>query len=159
MLWDLITNDEEVYRAFYFGIEGKTYNVINEDGSEYIEQLDPVGFSFSSCWTARTDEFALPTRGAPPDIAEHRAAYNAHIKDGVGSQKFRSFVIDISSIETEYAACENAHRTYWYPLELGFVDIRTGLRDYESRMKAAGIEKVKQVLQEQLDAYLREISQ
>jgi len=159
MLWDLITNDEEVYRAFYFGIEGKTYSVFEEDGIEYIEQLDPVGYPFSSCWSARTNDFALPTYGAPSDILELRASYAAYIQDAVGSQKFRSFVIDISSIETEYAACENAHRTYWFPLELGFVNITTGLKDYENRMKAAGIGTVKQVLQEQLDVYLSEISQ
>jgi len=158
MLWDLITNDEEVFRAFYYGIEGKTYRIFEEDGSKYIEQLDSVGFGFSSCWAARTDEFSLSTYGAPADIGAYRASYNDYIQDGAGSQKFRSFVLDISSIETEYAACENAHRTYWFPLELGFVNITSGLREYESRMKAAGIDKVKQVLQAQLDAYLNVIN-
>ena len=157
MLWDLITNDEEVFRAFYFGIEGRTYRIFEEDGNRYIEQIDPVGFSFSNCWAARTNEFNIPTYGAPPDINTYHNTYHDYIKDGVGSQKFRSFVLDISSIETEYAACENAHRTYWFPLELGFVNITIGLREYESRMKAAGIDKVKQVLQAQLDAYLKEI--
>jgi len=158
MLWDLITNDEEVFRAFYYGIEGKTYRIFEEDGKKYVEQLDPVGFSFSSNWAARTNEFSFPTHGAPDDVDTYRASYDAYIQDGIGSQKFRSFVIDISSIETEYAACENAHRTYWFPLELGFVNINTGLREYENRMKAAGIDKVKQVLQAQLDSYLKEIS-
>ena len=123
-----------------------------------IEVLDQVGFPFSNCWAARTNEFALPTTGAPPDLRAFKASYDAYIKDGVGSQKYRSFTIDTSSIETEYAACQNAHRQYWFPLELALVDIRSGLVEYEERMKAAGIERVREVLQAQLDAYLREIN-
>jgi len=156
MLWDLLTNDEEAYRAFYFGIEGKTYSILNIDGKEYVEQLDPVGFDFSNCWAVMTSEFALAGYGGPPGTDLMRESYRAQIQEGVGTQKYRSFVIDTSSIETEYASCENAHRTYWYPLELGFVDQHSGLRNYESRMKAAGIDRVKSVLQEQLDAYVKD---
>jgi len=156
MLWDLITNDKEIFRAFFYGIEGKSYRIIQQGGTEYIEPLNvPNDYNFSNCWAARTPGLFLPGTGAPPDLNDYKASYDAHIKDGVGAQKFRSFVIDTSSIETEYGACENVHRQYWWPLELGYVDVRTGLREYEDRMKAAGIEKVRQVIQDQLDAYLR----
>jgi len=158
MLWDLITNDQEVWRAFFYGIEGSTYRIVKDGGVDCVEMLDNVGFAFSNCWAARTNEFFLPTVGAPKDLAAYKASYDAYIKDGVGAQKFRSFVLDTSSIETEYSTCQNVHRQYWYPLELGLVDIKTGLKDYEDKMKTAGVDKVKQVLQGQLDAYLREIS-
>jgi len=158
MLWDLITNDEEIYRAFFYGIEGKTYRIVKDNGADCVEQLDPTGFPFSNCWAARTNEFSLPTVGAPQDLKGFKASYDAYIKDGVGSQKFRSFVIDTSSIETEYVTCQNVQSQYWFPLELALVDVKAGLKDYEEKMKAAGIDKVRQVLQGQLDAYLREIS-
>jgi len=158
MLWDLITSDAEVFRAFFYGIEGKSYRIIQQNGVEYVEPLNvPTDYNFSNCWAARTPGLFLPSTGAPPDLDAHKASYDAYIRDGVGAQKFRSFVIDTSSIETEYGACENVHRQYWWPLELGYVNIQTGLREYENRMKAAGIDKVRQVLQEQLDAYLKQI--
>ena len=159
MLWDLITNDEQVFRAFFYGIEGKSYNLIQEGGVTYIDPVIGTGYAFSNCWAARTNEFSLPATGAPPDLRAHKDAYDASIKDGVGSQKFRSFTIDTSSIETEYSACQNAHRQYWFPLELAYVDVSAGLKEYEEKMKAANIEKVRGVLQAQLDAYLQEIRQ
>jgi putative aldouronate transport system substrate-binding protein len=63
-------------------------------------------------------------------------------------------VIDTSSIETEYANCINVHMQYWWPLELAYTDIRAGLREYEQQMKAAGIDRVRAVLQQQLDEYV-----
>jgi len=156
MLWDLITSDQEVYRAFFYGIEGKSYRIIQQGGEEFVEPLNvPTDYNFSNCWAARTPGLFLPSTGAPSDLDAYKASYDAHIKDGIGAQKFRSFVLDTSSIATEYGTCENVHRQYWWPLELGYVDIQTGLREYEERMKAAGIERVKQVIQQQLDAYLR----
>jgi putative aldouronate transport system substrate-binding protein len=157
MLWDLITNDEEVFRAFFYGIEGKSYRIVNEGGIDHVEALNITDYAFSNCWAARTNEFALPTIGAPPELQSYKRSYDAYIKDGVGTQKFRSFTIDTSSIETEYAACQNAHRQYWFPLELAYVDPVRGLQEYKEKMEAAGIEKVRAVLQAQLDAYLKSL--
>ncbi|GHV71521.1 putative ABC transporter substrate binding lipoprotein [Spirochaetia bacterium] len=158
MLWDLITNDEQVFRAFFYGIEGKSYEIIRENGVEYIEGINTTDYAFSNCWAARTNEFALPATGAPADLKGYKASYDAYIKDGVGSQKFRSFTADITSIETEYSACQNVQRQYWFPLELAYVDVKAGLKEYEEKMKAAGIEKVRQTIQAQLDAYIKSVS-
>jgi putative aldouronate transport system substrate-binding protein len=157
MLWELITNDEDVFRAFFYGIEGKSYRIVNQNGAQYVEALNTNDYTFSNCWAARTNDFALPTIGAPSDLQTHKKGYDAYIKDGVGTQKFRSFTIDTSSIETEYAACQNVHRQYWFPLELAYVDTVRGLREYKEKMEAAGIEKVRTVLQAQLDAYLKSL--
>lgn len=87
-------------------------------------------------------------------VPELKKEWDAYIKDGVGSQKYRSFVLDTSSIETEYAACQNVHQQYWWPLELGYTEPVSGLKEYQEKMEAAGIEKVREVLQQQLDAYI-----
>jgi putative aldouronate transport system substrate-binding protein len=154
-LYDLITSDEEVYRAFYYGIPGKSYNIVKVDGQEQVEALGVPEYGFSALWTARTNEFTLPTVGAPPNLRTVKSGFDAKIKDGVNSQKFRSFNLDTSSIETEYAACQNVHQQYWWPLELGYSDPVAGLKEYQDKMKAAGIERVREVIQAQLDAYLK----
>jgi putative aldouronate transport system substrate-binding protein len=155
-LYDIIMSDEEAYRAFYFGIEGTTYNIKEEGGQKYVEQIPGLAgiMEFTRMWAARTPEFFLPTYGAPPTLNQLKRGFDARIKDGVGAQKYRSFVLDISSIETEYANCINAHQQYWWPLELAYVDVRTGLAEYERQMKAAGIDRVRTVLQQQLDTYV-----
>lgn len=149
--YELITSDEEVYRAFYNGIEGVSYNII--DG-QIDTTLDPDNYGQSALWAARTKEFNLPTYGTPDEYKEWTDKFDAYIQDGVGSQAYRSFVIDTTSIETEYAACQNVHQQYWWPLELGYTDAVTGLAEYKSKMEAAGIAKVMEVLQGQLDEYV-----
>jgi putative aldouronate transport system substrate-binding protein len=158
-LYDLIMSDEELFRAFVYGIEGVTYNIREQGGQKYVEQIPGLAgvLEFTRMWCARTPEFYLPGWGAPPDLIPTKRGFDAVIKDGVGAQKYRSFVLDISAVETEYANCVNAHQQYWWPLELAYVDVRTGLAEYERQMKAAGIERVKQVIQQQLDKYISEL--
>jgi putative aldouronate transport system substrate-binding protein len=153
-LYDLITNDETVFRAFFYGIEGKSYEIHNIDGREYVKLLNPEEYAFSNLWAARTKEFNLPLVGAPANLPELKAGFDAVIVEGLGAQKFRSFVVDTSTIETEYATCMSVHQQYWWPLELGYVDPVSGLALYRDRMRAAGIERVRAVLQQQLDEYL-----
>jgi putative aldouronate transport system substrate-binding protein len=152
--YDLITSDKEMYRAFFYGIEGVSYEIQTVDGEEYVKGLNTDRYASSALWAARTKGLTLPTVGAPPNLQEFKDSFDAVIKDGVNSQKFRSFTIDTSSIETEYAACQNVHQQYWWPLELGYVDPVSGLVEYQSKMQAAGIEKIRETLQKQLDAYL-----
>jgi putative aldouronate transport system substrate-binding protein len=151
MFYELLTSEEDVFRALYYGIEGVSYEVY--DGGQF-KLLDTDSYFTSNFWAARTQEFTLDAYGAPAERKEYQAAWNAYIKDGVGSQKFRSLNIDISSIETEYAACQNVQQQYWWPLELGYTDPVSGLEEYKKQMEAAGIEKVRDALQGQLDAYL-----
>ncbi|MDR2608369.1 MAG: ABC transporter substrate-binding protein [Treponema sp.] len=153
-LYELITNDEQVFRAFFYGVEGKSYELVNEGGQYQIRGINADYYGFSNLWAARTNEFVLPVVGAPPDLKQRKAAYDAYIKDGVKSQKYRSLVIDTTSVETEYSACISVHQQYWWPLELGYVDMASGLRDYQDKMTAAGIEKVRAALQNQLDDYV-----
>lgn len=155
-LYDLITNDEEAFRAFFYGIEGTSYEII--DGQ--IRNLDADNYAFSACWAARTTEFNLDSYGAPADLKTFKDGFDEHIKemDGEGTQKYRGFAINTSSIETEYAACQNVHQQYWWPLELGYTDAESGLKDYQAKMEAAGIEKVREVIQGQLDEYIASLA-
>ena len=105
-------------------------------------------------WAARNSQFHLDTAGSPEDLKEWKASFDEKITDGVGCQKYRSFVLDTASIETEYAACQSVHQQYWWPLELGYTDVKTGLAEYQEKMKAAGVDKVKEVLQQQLNEYV-----
>ena len=155
-LYDHIMSDEELFRAFVYGIEGLTYNIHDISGQKYVEMIPGLAgiLEGTRMWAARTPEFFLPQYGAPSGLMEFKRGFDARIRDGVGAQRYRSFNLDISSIETEYANCINAHQQYWWPLELAYVDIRTGLAEYERQMRAAGIERVRQELQRQLDMYI-----
>ena len=155
-LYDLITNDEEAFRAFYYGIEDTSYEII--DGQ--IKNLDADSYAFSACWAARTTEFNLDSYGAPADLKTFKDGFDEYIKEknGEGGAKYAGFAINTSSIETEYAACQNVHQQYWWPLELGYTDAESGLKDYQAKMEAAGIEKVREVIQGQLEEYIASLA-
>ncbi|MCL2138930.1 MAG: ABC transporter substrate-binding protein [Treponema sp.] len=153
-LYDLITSEEDVFRNFFYGIEGKSYEIQIIEGQEYVKALNIEDYAFSNLWAARTKEFTLPLLGSPPELPALKAGYDAVIQDGVNAQKFRSFVIDTSSIETEYSNCISVHQQYWWPLELAYVDTVSGLAEYRDKMLAAGIERIRETLQKQLDEYL-----
>lgn len=149
-VYNYITTDEEAFRAFFYGIEGKSYEIHDNQ----IEMINTDKYAASNLWAARTKDFTLDAYGTPADIQEQKDSYDAQITEGQGAQKFRSFVPDYSSVETEYAACQNVLQQYWWPLELAYTDKEAGLAEYKQKMEAAGIEKIREELQRQLDEYL-----
>lgn len=150
-LYNWITSDEEAFRAFFYGIEGTSY-AIRENNQ--VEMLDIDKYVTSNCFAARTKEFTLDTYGSPAEIRTEKEAYDAAIVEGQGAQKYRSFVPDYSGVATEYAACQNVQQQYWWPLELAYTDKAAGLAEYRKQMEVAGIDKIRAALQEQLDAYV-----
>lgn len=154
-LWELITNDQEVYNAFYYGVEGVTYN-INEKNE--FEILDTDLYSASAMWAARTPEFNLSQVGSADDYDSLRQEFEDSIQAGVGAERFMGFTVDTSSFETELAACNNVWQQYWWPMELGYTDWETALPEYEEKMKAAGIDKVVEEVQKQMDEYMMSLN-
>lgn len=150
-LWDLITSDREVFDAFMYGIQGTSYE-LNDKGE--IKALDEDNYGFSAMWCARTPDLNRQSYGTLDVYKTLTDSFENSISEDNCAEKFAGFTIDTTSIETEYSACQNVHKQYWWPLELGYVNVDTGLAEYQSKMEAAGIEKVKAELQKQLDQFV-----
>jgi len=150
-LWDLITSDQSVYDAFFYGVLGTTYK-LNDKGQYSI--TDSNQYAASNMWAARTPELNRNIAGTPDSYNQWKQSFEKSITADNTAEKYASFTLDTSSIETEYAACMSVHQQYWWPLELGYTDATTGLAEYKQKMEAAGIEKVRAELQKQLDAYV-----
>lgn len=155
-VWDLLTSDQELYDAFMYGIEGTSYS-LNEEGQYTI--IDADNYAVSSMWAARTTGLNRDIAGTPEGYTTWHETFEKQIAENDIWEKYSAFTIDTSSFETEYAACQNVHQQYWWPLELGYTDAETGLAEYKEKMEAAGIEKVKAELQKQLDAYVANMNQ
>jgi ABC-type glycerol-3-phosphate transport system substrate-binding protein len=161
MFWDLATNDEELWRAIFYGIEGRSYRIAEQDGEKLYERIfDANGetvYDFPTLWSLKTSEFDLPQLGTPPEIARQKAYYDTIIKDGEGAQKFQAFMREEDPTDITNMSVNNVNRELFGPLSLGFVDVRTGLASYQQAMRSAGIEKLQQEIQTQLDAYLENL--
>lgn len=152
--WDLLTSDQEVYDAFYYGILGTSYE-LNEEGQYSI--LDTDNYASTNMWAARTTGLDRDLAGTPESYSAWLKNFEERIAENDVWEKYEGLTIDISSIETEYAACQNVHQQYWWPLELGYTDAEKGLEEYKSQMEAAGIQKVMEVFQLQLNEYVADM--
>lgn len=156
-LWNLITTDQEVYDAFYYGVEGTTYE-LNDQGQFTILDMDL--YATSAMWAARTMELNRNGVGVPEEYDTIREGWEETIQPGTGTEKFTGFVLDTSNISTEVAACTNAKQQYGWPLELGYTDdVEASIEQYRQAMKSAGIDRVIEECQKQLDAYIAGLEQ
>lgn len=150
-LWDLITNDRDVFDAFMYGIKDTTYTLNDKD---QYKITDTNKFAVGDMWAARTTALNRDSAGTPDSYSEWKKTFEKNISSDNSAEQYAGFTIDTSQIETEYDACVNVQKQYWWPLELGYTDAGTGLAEYQQKMEAAGIEKVRAELQKQLDAYV-----
>lgn len=149
--WDLVTTDQEVYDALFYGVLGTTYE-LNDEGQ--YTMLDDDLYSTGAMWAARTDGMERDMAGTPAAYQEFKDQFESQITEGQGNEKYAGFVFDTSSLETEIASCTNVYQQYFWPLVLGYTDTETGLAEYQSKMEAAGIDKIVEEAQRQLDEYI-----
>ena len=149
--WNLVTTDQEVYDAFFYGVLGTSYE-LNDEGQFTI--LDPDLYATNAMWAARTFDLNRNQAGVPESYDTVRKEWEDTIKEGKGTERFTGFVFDTTNVTTEIANCQNARQQYGWPLELGYTDPVSGLEEYKTQMKNAGIDKVKEEAQRQLDEYL-----
>lgn len=154
-LWDFLTTNEEAFTLFYYGIEGVSYEL--SDKGE-ITMIDTDNYNTSSMWAVRNSNFLKNSVGTPDDWDSMKAGWDAYIDDNKGAQKYRSFVLDTSTIETEWTTCVNVHQQYWWPLELGYTDAVSGLEEYQKMMEAAGIDTFIAEVQRQINEYVASLN-
>ncbi len=150
-LWELVTSDREVYDAFMYGVKDVTYT-LNDKGQYKI--TDTNKYAVSDMWAGRTTELNRDAVGTPDAYEEWKKTFEKNIASDDSAERYVGFMIDTSKIETEYDACVSVQKQYWWPLELGYTDAKTGLAEYKQKIEAAGIEKVRAELQKQLDDYV-----
>jgi putative aldouronate transport system substrate-binding protein len=158
-VYDLITNDKEIFRALFYGIEGVSYSIEMENGQERIVFPDADNFAISNFWAARTDEFFLQFRGGPTNLNSLKQDWSSRIVDGRGAQKYRALNFDTSAVDTELAAITSAATQYFNPVSIGLEDPATAIPELKRQYEAAGIEKIRQDYQRQLDEYIANYKQ
>ena len=148
-LWNLITTDQEVYDAFMYGVLDVTYTLQDDQ----FDITDKDLYSEGAMWAARTNELNRNPVGTPEEFDIMKGEFEKTIAANNTAEKYSAFVFDTSTVETELAACNNVWQQYWWPLELAYTDRETGLAEYAEKMKAAGLDKIMEEAQRQLDEY------
>ncbi len=150
MVYDLIRNDEELYRLLNYGLEGVQYIV--EDGvmkrpEGYDEARDQF---YSDYWGGRMDEFQLPSETVWPGIGEVYARYDKIRK----TYPYGRFVFDKAPVEAELAAISDVTSQLAPAIAFGKAgDPVAAIEDLRMRLKLVGFDTVMVEIQRQLDEY------
>ncbi len=146
-LIELLNTDKYLYNLLVYGIEGKNYTKTGENSIEkstenpYSQPAWAIGNTFNA--------YILP--GQAEDVYEQTDAIN---KSAYPSPLL-GFVPDRSKIELEITNCSGFIEQYTLGLELGIVDRESQYKEYMSKLKAAGADKIVKELNAQLQEWLK----
>lgn len=152
MVYDLMRNDEEVYRLLNYGIEGEQY-VLADDGvtftrpEGYVQDTDGCAFNY---WWGRNDSLELLS----PDTAvpQRDALLQAYNANSVPYQ-YGQVVFDRTPIDTELANITNIYNTYMPQIVFGKqADSAAYVAEFREQLTAAGYEQVLEEVERQLAA-------
>lgn len=148
-LLDLMYSDPEVVNLLQFGIEGIHYT-IQEDGTMLHERhLEGRSGYYRPYAQAGNLELLLTAQSLGADFPERLQKLKEETKVSLAY----GFVFDKTPVESELSAIDTVLNTYRIPLELGCVDPDTELPIMLRELKEAGIDRVIQEKQRQLDLW------
>jgi putative aldouronate transport system substrate-binding protein len=146
---NLINTDKELYNLICFGIEGKHYDKVSENR---IKLKAESGYNPNAAWKFGNQFNAYLTGGQ----AEDSWTKTKEINDGSVKSPIIGIFFEVDDIRTEMTQIEKVQKEY--------IDARinTGLEDpgtywdhYIAAMEKAGIGKVLELYQEQIDKFLK----
>lgn len=154
---NLAYTDADLSNLLVNGIEGKHY-VIKDEENGIIGFPDGVTDRSTSGYYGGTG-YAWPNQfltyvweGNEPDYWEQLDAYNksAHKSKALG------YAFDVTPVQTEYAACKNVVDKYRNALMFGAVDPEETLEKMNTELYEAGLQRILDEKQSQLDTWLAE---
>ncbi|OUS78105.1 sugar ABC transporter substrate-binding protein [Paenibacillus sp. MY03] len=148
MVMDLLQNDQELHDLILNGIPGTHFEPVGDTKLRAAERSGNFGgfssWGFVSPLTRFNEEYPQEAQDIEKKWAEE--VYHFDLE---------TFVFDKTSVTNEVANVGNVMQRYAVPLEYGLVeDLEKGQAELAKQMKAAGLDKIKEELQKQIDAFL-----
>lgn len=147
--------DAELSNLLINGIEGEHY-VYTDDTKTLIDYPEGVTGSttryLSAGWAWPNQYLTAPWVPNPTDIWDQLDTFN---KEAIPSIAL-GFVPDLDEVTNEMTACANVTDKYLNAIMSGTVDVRETAAAMNAELEAAGLQKIIDAKQEQLDAWLAE---
>jgi len=154
MALDLMLQEPSYNYLVYYGIEGKNY--IIEDGMISLPKgvtadsntypPDAAGF-----WFTNKDQF-LPLAEWCDLYIEHRNEVPNYLK----SHPMAVFPVNTDNVKTEVSNCNQAFIQYFHPIYAGMIkDVDSAFETLDQRLKAAGVERLQEEFQKQMDEFYK----
>ena len=158
VLNELYTNPE-LSNLYMYGIEGTHYKVLEEggasNGQDIITWADGLDASTSNY--AKSGTWIMPNQfignvweGSPADVWDQQREFNNTAQKSVAF----GFTYDSLAVTNEVTACTNVVSKYHKALLCGALDPATTIDQFNAELDAAGLDKIIEAKQTQLDAWL-----
>ena len=139
-------SEQDNYDAVVYGIEGENWK---DEGDRHYTKLGN-GEAFNDDWMIGNLSLLRTEVGTYPTFIDIMYTEKADAVDSI----VMNFTFDPSEVATEYANCLALVTTEIYPIKLGIISFEDGGQAAVDQLKAAGIDKVIEAYQTQLNAYL-----
>ncbi|GGD88949.1 ABC transporter substrate-binding protein [Paenibacillus nasutitermitis] len=151
MMLDLFRNDEEYNNLTTYGIKGKHFDLTAD--KKLVSLPDSKSFppNDASPWGWRNDLFFYSPSNGLPNYDEVLDLVNSHLM----KTNIRNFTPNYESVKSYDAAIKDITNQYLTPLYYGIVkvDVEADIQVVKEKMMAAGLDKIIQELQRQLDSF------
>lgn len=141
-----VYSSQENYDLMVYGVEGLTWK---NEGEGLYTKLIP-DFEFNADWMIGNMEYERYEVGTYQKFIDIMGEEKPDAENSI----VLNFVFDPASVATEYANCLAEVEAKVWPIKLGIISMDEGYEDALAKLKAAGIEKVVEEYQRQLDEYL-----
>ena len=144
---ELLNTDKELYNLICWGVEGTHYEKIDEnrikadsEGGYFYNQSWKFGNCFNSYLLDNQDE----------DVWERTLEEN----NTADRSPILGLSVNADEVRVELANCSAIVSEYAY-MRKGYLDPETYFGEYQRRLKEAGIDKIVEVAQKQVDEYIK----
>lgn len=146
---ELVNTNKELYNLLCYGIEGKHYQKVDDN---HVKLDKDSGYYMNAAWKFGNQFNAYLLEGQEDDVWEQTIKMNEEAEKSLllgfvfDTTPVQSEIAQVTAVADEYSAISNGSRDYHE-----FLD------EYKSRMKAAGVEKIRDEVQRQIDEYMKEV--
>jgi len=151
---NLLFTDKEVINLVIYGLEGRDYVKVDDDHVNYPEGQDAGTVPYTAQLSSGVvgNQF-IQYQMEGTDMADLSLMLEENLNSPMSPAM--GFTFDSSGVANEYAAVTNVINQYLPGLITGSMD-PAELTDFIGKLKAAGIDKIVEAKQQQLDQWLSE---
>lgn len=152
-LLNRVNTDPVLRNMLNYGIEGQHYVRVNDTQVEAAEGIDSTAhpYNYGYGWIFGNVFLSYVDTTFPVDLWDTFRAYN----DSSEPAPSLGFNFDPTPVSTEIAVINNVWSQYAIPLWTGAVDPEKYLPEFLDRLEQAGIQRILDEQQKQLDAWLK----
>ena len=145
-LMELMNTNKELYNIIIYGVEGKHYTKVDEN---HIKLDTESGYYMNGSWKLGNQFNSYLLEGMPDDAWEQTMELNNKAK----KSPLLGFVFDQSPVSSQIAQVNAVMSEYSTTIANGSIDVNEYYDEYMSRIKAAGIDEIREEVQRQIDEY------